>query len=73
MNRYKVKAVLETIARHSHLLVDDFGNTLSPDEIMARLALYDVLTPGERLAVRGELAEIMEAQMVIEHIKAYLP
>ena len=73
MNKYKVRAVLEMIGRHSHLLVDDFGNTLSPDEIMVRLTLGDVLTPAERLAVRWGLVEIMEAQIAVDHIKANLP
>ena len=69
MNRYKVRAVIELIRQRGHLPVDDFGNMLSPDEIMVRLALNDVLTPGERMAVRWELVAIMEAQNAIDHIK----
>jgi len=70
MNRYKVRAVIELIRQRGHLPMDDFGNLLSPDEIMDRLALKDVLTPGECLAVRWELVAIMEAQQAIDHIKA---
>ena len=73
MNPYKVRAVLELIRQHSNVLVDQFGNTLGPDEIVALLELDEVLSPVELLMVLRNIEPIIEVQQAIDHIKANMP
>ena len=73
MNPYKLKAIVEYIRRQGRLPEDQFGNVLPPADILVLCGLNDLLSVGEQRMVRRELEALVDAQIVIDQLKANMP
>jgi len=68
MNPYKLQAVLGHVRSRGSLPTDQFGNVLSPDELIAWFELDACLNPAEQAVVRNELSLMADAQAVADRL-----
>ena len=68
MNPYKLRAILDMIRGQGRLPTDEWGQVLSPDDLLVWFGLADRLDAGERLVLRDELALMAEAEMFMDHL-----
>jgi hypothetical protein len=72
MNPYKLQAILRHVRSHGRLPTDPFGNTLSPDELIVWYELDACLNQEERAIVARELAFVIDAEAVANHLATRL-
>jgi hypothetical protein len=70
MNVYKVRSIIEWIRAQGKLPTDAYGQVLSVDELMGWFGLTEHLTIGEQLAMREEVAAMVEAELSLEELKS---
>ena len=68
MNPYKLQAVLRHVRSRGPLPTDAFGNTLSPEELIVWYELDACLNQEERALVARELAFLIDAEAVANHL-----
>ena len=69
MNIYKLRKIIDWIRSQGKLPTDEFGQILSIDELMGWFGLTECLTRAEQLAVRKELAAMVEAELTTEELR----
>lgn len=68
MNPYKLQAILRHVRSHGPLPTNAHGEPLSSDELIVWFDLEAHLNHEERDVVRRELAFIVEAEAVANHL-----
>jgi len=69
MNRYKKKLIVEHIQKGGRLPTDQFGQILSPDELLAWFKLDERLSEYEQAVIKVELMEMIEAETLMDKRK----
>ena len=70
MNPHKLRAILELVRRQGKLPIDQWGNVLSPDDLLVWYGLTHLLTPDERSIVKRELADMTEAEEFMDRLRS---
>lgn len=68
MNKYKLGAILELIRRQGKLPTDQWGEVLSPDDLIVWFGLDGQLSLEEEITLKGELALITEAETFMDRL-----
>ncbi len=66
MNEHKKKDIIDFVRDQGKLPSDQFGQVLAPDDLLAWFGLNECLTRAEQHIIKGELAEIIDAELVMD-------
>ena len=69
MSVYKIRCIVEWIRAQGKLPRDAYDQALSVDELMEWFGLNKHLSRGEQVYMRGELAAIVEAELLLAELK----
>ena len=69
MNTHKKKDIIDFVREQGRLPTDQFGQVLSPDDMLVWFGLDECLTRAERFIIKEELAEIADAELVMDKRK----
>jgi hypothetical protein len=69
MNGYRLRTILDFIRSQGKLPCDQWGNTLSPDDLLVWFGLKNDLTPEEQREVKRELAALVEAEALMDRLR----
>lgn len=69
MNIYKIRCIVERIRRAGGLPTDPYGQVLCGDDIIAWYGLEKMLTADEKTYLKRELAQMAEAEMIMDQMK----
>ena len=68
MNQYKIRYILDYIRKQGDLPVDQWGDVLSVDDTLVWFGLDEELTSLEHMELKGELAQLAEAQEFMDRL-----
>lgn len=66
MNSYKIRSIMDVIRRGGRLPTDQWGNVLSTDDLLVWFDLQHILSRDERIEVKRELADLIEAEAFMD-------
>ena len=69
MNTYKKKNIIEHIRNNGRLPTDQFGQIMSPEDLLAWFKLDECLTEYEQAVIKVELMEMTEAETIMDKRK----
>ena len=70
MNPYKLRAVIDHIRKQGPLPRDQFDEVLEPDDLLVWFGLSDLLTLGERQAIKHDLAALTDAEAFMDRLRS---
>lgn len=66
MNIYKKKRIIDHILKNGRLPTDQFGQILSPEELLAWFRLDERLSEYEQAVIKVELMQMIEAESLMD-------
>ena len=66
MNIYKKKRIIDHILKNGRLPTDQFGQILSPEELLAWFRLDERLSEYEQAVIKVELMQMVEAESLMD-------
>ena len=69
MNIYKKKRIIDHIQKKGRLPTDQFGQILSPEELLAWFKLDERLSEYEQAVIKVELMQLIEAETIMDKRK----
>lgn len=69
MNKYKLGAILESIRGQGNLPMDQWGEVLSPDDLLVWFGLDGHLSLEEEIILKGELVLMAEAEIFMDLLR----
>ncbi len=66
MNIYKKKRIIDHILKKGRLPTDQFGQILSPEELLAWFRLDEQLSEYEQAVIKVELMQMVEAESLMD-------
>ena len=69
MNIYKKKKIIDFVREQGRLPTDQFGQILSPADILAWFGLTECLTRAEQNIIKEELAGLIDAESAMDERK----
>ena len=71
MNIYKKRNIIDSIQEQGSLPTDQFGQILSPDDLLIWFGLNECLTRAEQYAIKEELAAMVDTELAMDKLKHY--
>ena len=71
MNIYKKRNIIDSIQEQGSLPTDQFGQILSPDDLLIWFVLNECLTRAEQYIIKEEVAAMVETELAIDKLKHY--
>jgi len=68
MNTYKLRALMDFIKKQGQLPADEFGNVLCSDDLIVWYGLNDLLSVEEQRLMKKELAQLAEAEDLVNRL-----
>jgi len=69
MNVYKKRDIVKYIRKQGRLPTDQFGQILSPEELLAWFKLDECLSEYEQAVIKVELMQLIEAETIMDKRK----
>ncbi len=69
MNRYKLESIIRMIRDQGRLPTDQWDEVLGGDDLLVWFGLDGVLTAGEKVIMKMELAAIAEAEACMDQLR----
>ena len=69
MDIHKIRQIVDFIRSHGRLPTDPYGQTLSPDDLLAWFGLTKHLTPMEQKCIKKELIAMIDAEVLLEQVQ----
>ena len=69
MNVYKKRDIVKYIRKQGRLPTDQFGQILSPEELLAWFKLDECLSEYEQAVIKVELMQMIEAETIMDKRK----
>lgn len=66
MNVHKMRVIQEHVRRQGRLPTDQWGNPLSPDDLLVWFGLSKLLSAQEQIEVKRELIAMAEAEALVD-------
>jgi len=71
MNIYKKRNIIDSIQEQGSLPTDQFGQILSPDDLLIWFGLNECLTRAEQYIIKEELAAMVDTELAMDKLKHY--
>ena len=71
MNIYKKRNIVDSIREQGSLPTDQFGQVLSPDDLLVWFGLNECLTRAEQYIIKEELAAMVDTELAMDKLKHY--
>ncbi|MCD4651297.1 MAG: hypothetical protein K8S56_05865 [Candidatus Cloacimonetes bacterium] len=71
MNIYKKRNIVDSIREQGSLPTDQFGQVLSPDDLLVWFGLNECLTQAEQYIIKEELAAMVDTELAMDKLKHY--